>query len=332
MPQVWFTRLLFAASLLAFILILMGSYLRLSDAGLGCPDFPGCHGRLFPADSDSVVNSEQPYDVARAWSAMIHRYLAVVFSIFVAMLVIIAERMKNAPRYSTQLRLALLLTLLQGWLGYLTISMLLHPAIVTLHLLTAMLILSLLWSVYLNAVSKGAIYCERLPGMNLLPWTIIAFILVCLQIVLGGFTSSNYASLACPDLPTCQQQWLPAFDFSGIYELLSQENGSYQGGQLNNQQSITVHLLHRYGAVLTFVYVAFLSFLAIRKKAALYRNAALWLAFVLILQMQLGIADILLLLPLPVAIAHTGGAALLLLSLVYLHHLIRRSKVSIYTH
>ena len=332
MLQIWFIRLLFTASLLAFILILMGSYLRLSDAGLVCPDFPGCHGQLFPPDSESVINSEHPYDAAKAWSTMIHRYLAVVFSILVVMLVTLAQRMKSGARYSTQLLLVLLLTLLQGVLGYLTISMLLHPAVVTLHLLTAMLILSLLWSVYLNAASKGAFYSERLPESNLRPWIIIAFILVCLQILLGGFTSSNYASLACPDLPTCQQQWLPAFDFSAIYQLLSQDNVSYQGGLLNNQQSITVHLLHRYGAVITFVYVAFLSFLAIREKAAIYRDAGLWLVFALILQMQLGVADIVFLLPLPIAIAHTAGVALLLLSLVYLHHLIRHSKVSIYTH
>ncbi len=321
MLQTWFTRLLFTTSLLAFILILMGSYLRLSDAGLACPDFPGCNGQLFPTGTDLL-----------AWSAMIHRYLAVAFSLFVVSLVIIAERMKSGPRYSWQLRLVLLLTLLQGWLGYLTVSMLLHPVVVTLHLLTAMLILSLLWSVYLNAASKGAIYSERLPRINLRPWTIIAFTLVCVQILLGGFTSSNYASLACPDLPTCQQQWLPAFDFSGIYQLLSQENVNYKNSQLNNQQSISIHLAHRYSAVIISVYILFLSLMATRKNAAVYRNAGLWLAFILILQMQLGIANILLLLPLPVAIAHTGGAALLLLALVYLHHLIRRSKVSIYTH
>ena len=321
MRQIWFTPLLFTASLLAFILILTGAYLRLSDAGLVCPDFPFCDGQLFPADTDVL-----------AWSTMIHRYVAFVFSLFVVSLVIIAKRMKSGPRYSSQLRLALLLTFFQGWLGYLTISMLLHPAVVTLHLLTAMLILSLLWSVYLNAASTGAIYSERLPRINLRPWTIIAFFLVCVQILLGGFTSSNYASLACPDLPTCQQQWLPAFDFSGIYHLLTQENVSYQDGLLNNEQSISVHLLHRYGAVITAVYILLLSLMATRKNAAVYRNAGLWLAFILILQMQLGVANILLLLPLPVALAHTGGAALLLLSLVYLHHLTRRSKVSIYTH
>lgn len=321
MRQIWFTRLLFTASLLAFALILLGSYLRLSDAGLVCPDFPGCDGQLYPVDSDT-----------QAWSAMIHRYLAVVFSLFMVSLVIIAERMKSGPRYSSQLRLALLLTLFQGWLGYLAISMLLHPVIVSLHLLTAVLILSLLWSVYLNAASIGAIYSERLPRINLRPWTVIAFILVCMQILLGGFTSSNYASLACPDVPTCQQQWLHAFDFSGIYQLLTQENLDYQSSQLNNQQSISIHLAHRYGAVITAAYILFLSLLATRKNAVVYRSAGLWLVFILILQMQLGIANILLLLPLPVAIAHTGGAVLLLLSLVYLHHLIRRSKVSIYTH
>jgi cytochrome c oxidase assembly protein subunit 15 len=321
MRQAWFTRLLLFTSLLAFILILMGAYLRLSDAGLVCPDFPGCDGQLFPADTDVL-----------AWSTMIHRYVAFVFSLFVVSLVIIVERMKSGPRYSSQLRLVLLLTFFQGWLGYLTISMLLHPAVVTLHLLTAMLILSLLWSVYLNAASTGAIYSERLPRINLRPWTIIAFFLVCVQILVGGFTSSNYVSLACPDLPTCQQQWLPAFDFSGIYHLLTQENVSYQDGLLNNEQSISVHLLHRYGAVITAVYILLLSLMATRKNAAVYRNAGLWLVFILILQMQLGVANILLLLPLPVALAHTGGAVLLLLSLVYLHHLTRRSKVSIYTH
>lgn len=332
MRQTWFTRLLFTASLLAFVLILTGSYLRLSDAGLACPDFPGCNGLLFPANTAEAVDSGRTYDAVQVWSAMIHRYLAVVFSLFVVSLVFLAERMKNGPRFFWQLRLVLLLTLLQGGLGYLTISMLLHPAVVTLHLLTAMLILSLLWSVYLNAASEGAVYSERLPKVNLRPWATIAFILVCLQILLGGFTSSNYASLACPDLPTCQQQWLPALDFSGIYELLSQQNSNYQNGLLNNQQSISVHLAHRYGAVISFVYTLLLSLTAMQKNAAVYRNAALWLIIVLILQMQLGIANIQLLLPMPVAIAHTGGAALLLLSLVYLHHLIRRSKVSIYTH
>ncbi len=321
MLQIWFTRLLFTTSLLALLLILTGSYLRLSDAGLACPDFPTCDGRLFPTDDD-----------IQAWSAMIHRYLTVAFSLLVVSLVIFAERMKSGPRYSWQLRLVLLLTLLQGWLGYLSLSMLLHPAVVTLHLLTAMLILSLLWSVYLNAASKGAIYSERLPRINLRPWVIMAFLLVCVQILLGGFTSSNYASLACPDLPTCQQQWLPEIDFTGIYQLLSGEAIDYQSSQLNNQQSISVHLAHRYSAVVTAVFILFLSLLATRKSTAIYRGAGLWLAFILILQIQLGVANILLLLPLPVALGHTAGASLLLLSLVYLHHLTRRSKVSIYTH
>ncbi|MEN8214141.1 MAG: COX15/CtaA family protein [Pseudomonadota bacterium] len=329
MQHRWFTSLLFIASLLTLVLILTGSWLRLSDSGLGCPDFPGCHGQLYPPQTASGSNNA--YDAAQAWRSMVHRYLAVLFAIIVVVLVIAARRMKSGRRYSLPLYLALLLTLLQGGLGFLTISMQLHPAVVSLHLLTAMLILALLWSVYLNSKIIGARYCERLPEINLRPWTVIAFLLVSLQILLGGFTSSNYAALACPDLPTCQQQWLPELDLSGIGQLLSRQEGNYQGGLLSNRQSVTVHMLHRYGAVITFFYIALLSFLATRKKAAIYRNAGLLLAVVLLLQIQLGAANILLLLPLPVALAHTGGAALLLLCLVYLHHLTRHSKVSIYS-
>lgn len=331
MRQNWFIALLFIASLVAFLSIIMGAYLRLSDAGLSCPDFPGCYGHLFPPDKETVAGSGASYDVVNGWKAMAHRYVAVLFTILVVLLVVAAERMHSGVRYAVQLRLALLLTLLQGGLGYAILSLQLHPLAVTLHLLNAMLILALLWSVFLNAKAVGAIYSERLPEFNLRPWTVIAFVLVCLQLLLGGFTSSNYASLACPDLPACQQQWLHELDFSGIYRELSQAQGSYEDGVLDTSQNITVHLLHRYGAAITFVYLGVLSLLAVRKNAAVYRGAGLLLAIVLILQMQLGAANILLLLPLPVSLAHTGGAAVLLLCIVYLHHLARRSKVSIYT-
>lgn len=331
MRQNWFIALLFTAALVAFLSIIMGAYLRLSDAGLSCPDFPGCYGQIFPPDKETVAGSGASYEVVNGWKAMAHRYVAALFTILVVALVVAAERMRSGARYATQLRLALLLTLTQGGLGYAILRLQLHPLAVSLHLLNAMLILALLWSVFLNARAAGAIYSERLPEINMRPWSVIAFVLLCLQLLLGAFTSSNYASLACPDLPTCQQQWLHDLDIPGIYRELSQAQGSYKGGVLNTSQNITVHLLHRYGAAITFLYLGVLSLLAMRKKAAVYRGAGLLLAIVLILQMQLGAANILLLLPLPVALAHTGGAAVLLLCIVYLHHLARRSKVSIYT-
>lgn len=326
----FFYRLAWAALALTFGVVLLGAYVRLSDAGLGCPDWPGCYGRLaVPDQAHQIVEANaayphRPVEPAKAWKEMVHRYAAGTLGLLVLVLAALAWRNRRDPAQPMILPLGLLaLVIFQALLGMWTVTWQLKPVVVVAHLLGGLTTLSLLaWLVLgqgrhggnFAAADAGALRCYAPLGLALLV----------VQIVLGGWTSANYAALACPDFPTCQTYWWPPMDFREAFAPWRGLGVSYEGGVLANDARVTVHLMHRLGALVVVSYLGWLSgrlITAARTRAL--RRLGIAIAILLAVQLGLGIANVLLHLPLSVAMAHTGGAALLLLSLVTLNHWLR---------
>lgn len=312
-----YRSLLVAATLLALLVIGLGAYVRLSDAGLGCPDWPGCYGHWLgvpDAGHERLAAQahfpQQPLDSGKAWKEMIHRYCAGTLGLLILAICLLAWRPALRRRQSPILPTVLLgLIGLQAALGMWTVTLLLKPAIVTLHLLGGMGTLALLL-VLLGREWQASPASAAGPGLRLAAR--LALLATVGQIALGGWVSSNYAGLACPDLPRCQGQWQPAMDFGHAFAVV-RDLGYTAHGQLLNAEALTaIHWAHRLGAA---VVAASVLALAIALGAAGERDRRRWaglLLGVLGLQIALGIGNVLLSLPLPVAVAHTLGAAGLL--------------------
>jgi cytochrome c oxidase assembly protein subunit 15 len=312
-----YRRLLLVATLLAFAVIALGAYVRLSDAGLGCPDWPGCYGHWLGVpeahheqQAAAQAFPDRPLDTGKAWKEMLHRYLAGMLGLLILTLCIFAWRKEMRDRQSPALPTALLgIVGLQAALGMWTVTLLLKPVIVTLHLIGGMTTLSIL---------VGMAVAGRKPRLNgsigsRTRWLAFAALLaIVIQIALGGWVSSNYAALACPDFPTCQGQWQPEMDFAQAFSL-HRELGETTDGQLLPHAALTaIHWSHRLGAVLVTLTAGLLA-LALMKTGQ--RDWQIWgslLALLLLAQLCLGITNVLLGLPLAIAVAHNLGAALLL--------------------
>ncbi len=331
----WFTRLSYLATLLAFIVIVLGAFVRLTDAGLGCPDWPGCYGQIKPPETtQEVASAQQSYpeleiDSHKAWHEMIHRYLASALGLLIIGMAFLAWR--NRHDLGQPLWLPMLLVLLvcfQGALGMWTVTLLLRPAIVTLHLITGMATLALLcWTALCCRPKHNApVFAQR--GRGIRGWALLGVFILFGQIALGGWTSTNYAALHCPDFPTCQGQWLPATDFAEAFDVIGKPGINYEGGLLDNDARVTIHLMHRIGAVITALYLVVLGIAALRTADPVVHNIGMSMLVMLAAQIALGIANVLLGLPLSIAVAHNGGAALLLLSLITLNHGLRRKTVA----
>jgi cytochrome c oxidase assembly protein subunit 15 len=297
----------------ALIVVPLGAYVRLSDAGLGCPDWPGCYGKLVgvPEHPDEHVAAEQafpgkPVEAGKAWKEMIHRYVAGTLGIIVFAASVLAWRQRPV--------VAALLTgtiVFQALLGMWTVTLLLKPAIVTAHLLGGMTIIGLLTILVIperNSWSRQAVP----PGAAGLAFA--ALLLLAVQIGLGGWVSSNYAGLACQDFPTCQGDWLPSMDFAHGFTFRRELGYTGDGALLPFAALTAIHWIHRLGALLVFLAVGAL-ILRLRASPE-WRTWAFVLTMLLVLQVGLGIANVLLSLPLPLAVAHNFGAALLLLHVV----------------
>jgi cytochrome c oxidase assembly protein subunit 15 len=333
---VLFQRLTLIATGLALCVIVLGAYVRLSDAGLGCPDWPGCYGQVdVPQGERQIAQAnasypERPVEVEKAWKEMIHRYLAGTLGLLIATLAIIAWRRRFKPQQPVFLPLALVgLVIFQALLGMWTVTLLLKPVIVMAHLLGGLTTLALLWWL---AVRHGG-YLPTAPMTEqtkaLRPWVFVGLLLVIGQVTLGGWTSANYAALACPDFPTCQTQWWPPMNFEEAFTLWRGIGVSYEGGVLDNDARVTIHLTHRIGALLVVAYLTWLTvriFLKTHNK--LLRFTALVMALLMVMQVSLGIANVVLALPLPIAVAHNGIAALLILALVAINHELRPRNIT----
>ena len=324
-----FARLSAAVSVLALCVILLGAYVRLSDAGLGCPDWPGCYGHLVVPSADHAVaaaneaHPARPLDSGKAWKEMVHRYLAGSLGLAILALAVIGWRHRRSGRPVVLPAVLVGLVAFQALLGMWTVTLLVNPAIVTAHLAGGMATLALLWWLTLR---QGRLWMAPTGAGRRAsrPWAILGLALVVVQILLGGWTSSNYAALACTEFPTCHGgQWWPAADFAEGFTLWRPLGVDYEFGVLDSPARTAIHLAHRLGALAVAVLVGALGVSVIRNAAsAAERRIGVALLAILGLQVGLGIINVLAQLPLPVAVAHNGGAALLLLALVSLVHVL----------
>lgn len=316
-------------TLLAFIVITFGAYVRLSDAGLGCPDWPGCYGHLTVPETKDAINKanvdypQRQLEPHKAWKEMYHRYLATSLGTLILLLAIIAWFYRN-HELKAGLPTALVgLVIFQGLLGMWTVTLLVKPLIVTAHLVGGLITLMLLWwltlrydAFFVNSVTSSSF-------KNLKIWIVLGMILLFIQILLGGWTSTNYAAAACIEFPTCYGgMWWPPTDFKEAFTLWRGLGVNYEFGILENPARTAIHIAHRIGAFIVFIYLIVLSVQIMqRAKNAAHFNVGLILHILLLIQVALGIATVLNYRQLSVAVAHNGVAALLLLVLLTLLHI-----------
>lgn len=319
-----FRRIALLATLLTLIVVVMGAYTRLSDAGLGCPDWPGCYGHLLgvPESNSEIASANQAFperavESGKAWKEMIHRYLAEALGLLIVILAIVAIINRKKTHQPLWLPISLVgLVIFQGLLGMWTVTLLLKPVIVMLHLLGGLTILSLLWWLVLKSSIPG------IPNGNKKYASILILGLVLLvgQIGLGGWTSANYAALACPDFPTCQGKWWPATDFKEGFVFWRGLDQNYEFGVLDNPARTAIHLSHRLLAIVVAVFWVLLLLRIMKRNVASQnmRQLATITLLLLFAQIALGVSNVVLKLPISVAVMHNGGAALLLLSVITL--------------
>jgi cytochrome c oxidase assembly protein subunit 15 len=286
-----------AAVALTFVVVVVGAYVRLSDAGLGCPDWPLCYGRPIPDAGEDV----------RAWKEMGHRYLAGLLGVLIAVMVLSAWRTRQSPWLATAIAV---LVVFQATLGKWTVTMLLKPAIVVAHLAGGMALFALLvWFALASfAPRRPEARALRVPAA-------LALAVLSVQILLGGWVSANYAALACPDLPLCLGQALPAMDFGNAFHVL-RELGRTDAGELLPQAALTaIHWTHRMFALAVLAVVGWAALRAFK----VWKAMGALIGALLVVQFGLGVANVAFNLPLALAAAHNAGAAALLAALVVLN-------------
>ena len=311
---------------LALAGVVLGAWVRLSAAGLGCPDWPGCYGHLSvdtaAANVDAINEAfpHRPFEYHKAIKEMVHRYFASSLGLLILVLAGLAIANRRDPQQPLILPIVLVgLVILQGLLGMWTVTLLLKPLIVVLHLLGGLATLSLLaWLAMAKPASQAAV------PKSLQTVATTALVVLALQIALGGWTSSNYAALACPDFPTCQNSLWPHMDVRDAFVLWRGLGIDYEGGVLDHPARVAIHFMHRLGAVVAALMLGFASIAAMRLGATRgVRIAGAVLGAVLVCQLILGPLMVIRALPLALATAHNAVAALLLLAVVALNRSLR---------
>lgn len=320
-----------AACVLALVVVVVGAYVRLSDAGLSCPDWPGCYQQLVVPNSEQEIDlanqlyPKRPVEIGKAWKEMIHRYLAGTLGLLILGLAIAAWRNRSDPKQMVALPVCLVgLVSLQAALGMWTVTLLVQPAIVTLHLMGGMLLLALIWWLALRQrqAQQPSPWVWYSPALK--TWALAGLALLAVQLVLGGWTSTNYAGFYCPDFPTCQGQWWPKMDFQEAFTFLRPLGENYEGGRITPKAAVAIHVVHRIAAVVVFAVLVTLGLRAALGRGTSALRGAGWAVLVLVTaQAGLGIATAVNGVPLTLAVAHNAVAALLLLAVVTLNHLLR---------
>lgn len=306
------------AIILALIVVSLGAYTRLTNAGLGCPDWPGCYGQLhLPAegakrDAAQALYPEQHIDATKAWTEMVHRYVAgslVVLVVFSFVLVGLARRHGSDLSFKFPLFLVVWISF-QAALGMWTVTWRLLPIVVMAHLLSGAI---LFCALVLFRVQVSQISFKRLPKWR--PWIALGLVIVFLQMALGGWVSANYAGVACEGFPTCNGAWWPVHWSSlklALDVLKSPIGMNYQGGVLQHEVRVVIQVIHRWGALITALYsLGLVSLLWMKVRDKFWCAMGGWLLLLLTVQILLGISNVLYYLPLPVAVLHNVVAVLL---------------------
>jgi cytochrome c oxidase assembly protein subunit 15 len=311
---------------LTFDLVLFGAFTRLTDSGLGCPDWPGCYGSATPLGAHAAIASAQsamptgPVTHGKAWVEMIHRYLATSVGLLILVLAVAAWRARWRQTSGGFINvmwptLTLLWVCIQGAFGALTVTMKLFPAIVTLHLLGGLVLLALLCVqvVKLSQLERRAAPVVISTGLR--GWLWLSLALLTLQVALGGWVSTNYAVLACSDFPLCQNRLWPVMNFEQGFELWRELGLTGAGEAISFAALTAIHFVHRSMAVLVLVVLGVLAWRL--NRMATLRGPSRWLAALISLQLATGLSNVVLDWPLVAAVLHTGGAGALVLVLTW---------------
>lgn len=326
MNSIFFKNLVNVAMILAWCVLMLGAYTRLTDAGLGCPDWPGCYGHLVMPSVDAAQKAypNAMIESVKAWTEMAHRYLAGSLVLTILSILMGLRFQKQSPFViSKKLQLFLLLLIaFQAALGMWTVTLKLLPVVVSSHLLGGFLIFSCLVAIRSQMMTpvKISLSCvKKSIGFGLL--------IVFLQIALGAWVSSNYAAMSCIGFPMCNGQWMPPLHWKAAFDFFQQIGPNYQGGLLDINVRMTIQWVHRIGAFIVFVYWSVLSVILMRKINARSIHRVLWMLMILlVLQVALGVINVTYLLPLYAAVMHNGVGALILGIIVMLFQLIKREK------
>lgn len=313
----WLVRLTLVGTLLTAVVMLVGAWTRLVDAGLGCPDWPGCYGKLLVPDSNfaTLHHPDVPLEPFKAWMEMVHRYIATLLGLVVLSVVAIGWPLRHRRDYPWRLSLTLFFAiLLQGAFGAFTVTLKLWPQVVTLHLLGGLSVLLLFFWLHLRLRLTGTPKpISQAKYIN--AWWGIAAALLVMQLALGGWVSSNYAGIACQGFPTCNGQWLPGMDIGEGFHLTQTVGPNYLHGQLHADARTAIQVMHRLGALLLGV-----GLIALWWRYRHWQSVARPLTIVVglyALQAALGVANVVLWLPLWLALMHTAGAIALAVGLVW---------------
>jgi len=322
-PSAWLQRTTLVALLLAIVVVVFGAFVRLTDAGLGCPDWPGCYGLIdVPQTEAEIALAESTYEVPvepqKAWNEMIHRYLASTLGFLILVITFLAFKYKQQRGLAVGL---LAMVIFQGLLGMWTVTLLLKPVIVMGHLLGGLTVTSLLlWLLLRQKYSINRIGLNKLNS-----FAVIALLVLIGQIALGGWTSTNYAATACPDFPLCQNQvWPDDMDFAEGFVMWRGLGVNYEGGVLKTPARVAIHFTHRLWAILTVVFILVLGVKALKKSKQMrfenaggrLRNSALLMKLLLIVQLVVAVVMIKSGFKLGISTAHNAFALFLLLATV----------------
>jgi cytochrome c oxidase assembly protein subunit 15 len=315
-------RLAIAAAITAFVVIVLGAYVRLSHAGLGCPDWPGCYGELtWPVEAGDIEDAtlafpDRPVEQGKAWKEMVHRYLAGFLVLLVVAINVLAWKSRSvAGRVRPLAAFLLVLILFQAALGMWTVTLKLLPVVVMGHLIgglaTFCLLLWIAWQPSADAPARDSNAFASFRTMIM-----ASFFVLVIQLALGGWVSANYSALACPDFPVCQGQWWPETNFTDGFRISREIGVDYEGGVLDLPSRTSIQMAHRIGALITFLLLGTLAFRLIRSPQC--RAGGTILGVLLLTQVTLGTLNVLLFLPLPNAVAHNAFGALLLAMMLWL--------------
>ena len=328
-----FKNIVLSAMLLSFVVIVLGAYVRLSDAGLGCPDWPGCYGKLLgvPETSSDIEKAnaefERPVEIGKAWKEMIHRYFVAPLGILIFIIsILLIRKDQNGQRHILSGVTLSALLIFQAALGMWTVTLQLKPLIVMGHLLGGFALFNLLAWQWLRCQNFN-IQLNVEVARKLFKFSIFVILVLVLQIALGGWVSSNYAALACTDFPTCQQSWWPNMDFKNGFVLWRGLGVDYEFGVLDHPARVAIHYAHRIGALVTLIVLG-LYLHPLAKNSGDNKSlkiVALLATGLLILQLFLGFSNVYFKLPLAIAVLHNGIALLLLFSIVCTSYMLKSS-------